>query len=170
MERTFIGIDPDVDGSGVAIIKVNRGIGFNARTSVDVDLQNIQFPELIRFFLSIKDNPNTKVVIEAGWKNHSNWHIPNRCGPRAAAEIGRRTGRNHQIAIDMTAVAESMGLNVIERVPFVKTWHGKDGKITHDEIVQVTGIVQRRTNQEQRDALLLAWVESGLPMVAPVVK
>lgn len=168
MERIFVGIDPDVDGSGVAVLKVDRRVGFSRQPDVEiVDITNSDLPDMIALFSKIKANnaaDNTTIVVEAGWKNHSNWHLPKKAGSHMAAEIGRRTGRNHQIAMDIAVIAQSIGLHVIERLPLVKSWKGKDGKITHDELAYITGMKQKRTNQEQRDALLLAWCESGLPI------
>lgn len=42
-------------------------------------------------------------------------------------------------------------------------WQGKDGKITAEELQHITGY-DRRTNQDARDAALLAWVYGGLPL------
>jgi hypothetical protein len=47
--------------------------------------------------------------------------------------------------------------------PLKKIWQGKDGKITQKEIASFTGITER-TNQEGRDAALIAWIYSGLPI------
>jgi hypothetical protein len=44
-------------------------------------------------------------------------------------------------------------------------WHGRDGKITQEEIAAFTGI-DGRHNQEERDAALLAWIYAGLPIKA----
>jgi transposase len=49
------------------------------------------------------------------------------------------------------------------RKPLLKRWKGQDGKITHEELCEVLkdwGIVfnRKRSNQEERDALLLACV------------
>lgn len=44
-----------------------------------------------------------------------------------------------------------------------KGWKGKDGKITHDELASFTGLMGR-TNQDVRDAALLAWAFAGLPI------
>ena len=48
--------------------------------------------------------------------------------------------------------------------PFRKVWSGRDRKITHEELSAVTGLVYGRTNQEMRDAALIAWVSAGLPV------
>jgi hypothetical protein len=60
-------------------------------------------------------------------------------------------------------MAEHYGLHVTLRRPLTKCWHGKDRKITQAELEAITGTAGR-TNQEMRDAALLAWVEAGLPI------
>ena len=52
---------------------------------------------------------------------------------------------------------------MIEQYPLRKIWKGKDGKITDEEIKAFMPIIER-TNQEERDAALLAWNEAGFPM------
>jgi hypothetical protein len=47
--------------------------------------------------------------------------------------------------------------------PLKKNWKGKDGKITHKELALFTGLTGR-TNQEARDAGLIAWIFAGLPI------
>ena len=52
----------------------------------------------------------------------------------------------------------------------IKCWKGKDRKITHEELdtivrwVNDTGLPRKRSNQEERDALLLAGEKSGFPI------
>ena len=48
-------------------------------------------------------------------------------------------------------------------------WKGKDRKIT-DEEIKCFMPIKGRTNQESRDAALLAWVFSGLPIRVKPVK
>lgn len=43
-------------------------------------------------------------------------------------------------------------------------WSGAGGKITHGELVAATGIALGSSNQEERDAALLAWSAAGLPL------
>jgi hypothetical protein len=57
------------------------------------------------------------------------------------------------------------GIEVMEKQPLRKIWQGKDRKITHAEITAITGWDKKRSNQEERDAMLLAWNESGLPII-----
>ena len=47
--------------------------------------------------------------------------------------------------------------------PLKKIWQGRDRKITAEELEQVTGKMIR-TNQEGRDAALLAWTHADLPV------
>ncbi len=60
---------------------------------------------------------------------------------------------------------DSMGIEAREAQPLVKCWKGSDRKITHEELDRIVGgMPGRRSNQEERDALLLAWSRSGLPI------
>lgn len=67
---------------------------------------------------------------------------------------------------DMCRAEQKTVMVVIEAGWLNKSnWHlnGKDGKITHEELASFTG-VKERTNQEGRDAALLAWTYAGLPI------
>jgi len=55
------------------------------------------------------------------------------------------------------------GIEVIEHFPLRKIWKGKDGKITQEELASFTGL-KGRTNQDARDAALLAWSFANLPI------
>lgn len=66
-------------------------------------------------------------------------------------------------------MARSYGLKVVEHLPLFKCWKGKDRKIT-DEEIKCFMPIKGRTNQESRDAALLAWVFSGLPIRVKPVK
>jgi len=60
-------------------------------------------------------------------------------------------------------MARHIGLNVEEIKPLRKYWKGKDGKITPQELQSFTGF-KGRSNQDGRDAALIAWVYAGLPI------
>ena len=66
--------------------------------------------------------------------------------------------------MDIVELLRHRGISVVEKQPLVKIWSGKDGKITHDEMTSICGWGRTRSNQEERDALLLAWDHAGLPM------
>jgi hypothetical protein len=65
--------------------------------------------------------------------------------------------------MDICEMLTYRGINVVQVAPLRKIWGGKDYKITHDELVDVVGPVDH-TNQEGRDAALIAWVNAGLPV------
>lgn len=165
--RYIVAIDPDCEMSGVATVDTESG---------DVFVYKLTFPEVIRYIRdkihraedpTITDDHSFKVVIEAGWLNQGNWHlgIDKYMSARRAAAIGRRVGLNHQTGILLNQMCEDMMVKVDLQMPYRKTWQGKDGKITQGEIESLTGHPKLpRMNQDQRDALLIAWVHSGLPM------
>ena len=45
-----------------------------------------------------------------------------------------------------------------------KHWKGDEGKITHEELSYIVGPLPKRTNQDQRDATILAWWYADLPI------
>ena len=63
----------------------------------------------------------------------------------------------------LTAILVTIGYEVIEQAPLRKCWKGRDGKITQIELNYFTGITGR-TNQEARDAALIAWNFAGFPI------
>lgn len=152
---TYIGIDPDIDKSGVAWL--------DSETR-ELRMMTFGFADLIDLFdvVSKSDTPPT-VVVEASWLVQSNWHYTPYDTRRKCASLGRAVGRNHQTGILIAQMAEHYGLRVTLRKPLTKCWQGKDRKITQAELEAITGTAGR-TNQEMRDAALLAWVEAGLPI------
>lgn len=154
----YIGIDPDIDKNGVAWVE---------RETRACEVLNMTFCELMDYLSWVvthmeETGKTVTVVVEAGWLCESNWHLRNK-GVSWAAAVGRSVGRNHQTGILIADMAEHMGLTVVRQRPLKKCWKGHDGKITHEELSAFTAI-QGRTNQETRDALLLAWVAAGLPI------
>lgn len=157
----FIGIDPDNQESGVGVVY---------KDTLQIQVYKMDFSRLISFLkFSNECSERIEVVIEGGWLNKSNWHVLGRYMSTAkAAAIGRSTGMNHQTGMLIQQMCESMGIHPIIAKPLKKCWKGKDGKITQDEAKYFMGENLPRMNQDQRDALLLAWVYAGLPVkVAP---
>ena len=155
----IIGIDPDVNKSGVAVIS---GDG------KEVTAVSLTFPQLLEFLQaerlrSMAENTRVVVVVEASWKISTNWHVRQRDSKGAIARKGKDAGRCHEVGRKIVECAKYYGLEVVERLPLKKIWKGKDGKITHEEIKAFMPI-QGRTNQEERDAALLAWDYAGLPI------
>ena len=161
--KKIIAIDPDATQSGVAEVKTETG---------ELKVYKLSIAEIMFYLggvtaINEKTDNETKVVIEAGWLNESNWHVLNRyMTARKAAAIGRSVGMNHQTGMMIEQICKDyFGLPTELQRPFKKCWKGKDGKITQEEMQEVTGHPKLpRMNQDQRDALLIAWVHAGLPM------
>ena len=133
----IIGIDPDLEKSGVAIL----GQSF--------ELKNLTFAETVELFRSHQDQIK-KVVIEAGWQNKkANFRTGGNHSRQVGEQISRRVGLNHATGILLSEMAESLGLAVVLVRP-TKT------KKNSEEFNRITGW-QGRTNQEQRDAGMLIW-------------
>ena len=78
-------------------------------------------------------------------------------------KIAKDVGANHETGRKIIEMCKHYGLETLAHAPLVKCWKGKDRKITHEELASFTGLTGR-TNQDGRDAALLAWVFSGLPI------
>lgn len=157
MERLIIGIDPDIDKSGFCLL--------DPKTKF-VSVMVYDFPSLMRFFQKQAEckEIETIVVVEASWMhNKTNWHLSPMDSKRIIAAKGYSVGQNHQTGKLICEMARAYGLKVVEHIPLVKCWKGKDRKITDAEIKAFMPI-QGRTNQESRDAALLAWTFAGLPI------
>lgn len=133
----LVGIDPDIDKSGVAFL--------NSET---VELKNLTFFELFEYLKSLRNQvDNLKVYIECGYLNKSNWHKKSEKSAAFNAKVGERTGANFETARKIVEMCEYLKLQHFKirptrtkvKAPFFKT---------------LTGI-QSRTNQEQRDAYML---------------
>ena len=144
MQRTIIGIDPDAEKSGIAVLCAGR-----------LTLTTLPFVEAVRFVAH--QHPDL-VIIEAGWLNASNWHLRRGQSPYVVAKIGQAVGRNQQTGILLCETLRALGYTVREQKPLTKAWRGHDRKITHAEFCALTGYDGKHTNQEQRDAGLLAWL------------
>lgn len=157
MGKIIIGIDPDIDKSGVCVLDPKER---------HVQATVASFPDLVSYFekQSKQSDIDTTVVVEAAWMhNKTNWHMTPKDSKRVAAAKGYSVGQNHQTGKLICEMARAYGLKVVEHIPLVKCWKGKDRKITDAEIKTFIPI-QGRTNQESRDAALLAWVFAGLPI------
>jgi hypothetical protein len=160
-----IGIDPDKEKSGIGILDIGTR---------KLELQSMSFPVLLDYLQDMKksmtaDNRNFIVIVEAGWMNKSNWHLMLHDSKSQAARKGYDVGRNHETGHKIVEVCKFLGIRVVEHIPLVKRWQGKDGKITHEELAYFTGIT-KRTNQDERDAILLAWHYAALPIRIKVRK
>ena len=161
MADVYIGIDPDAEKSGVGVVK---------RATREVDVKQLAFASLVAFIRLQYHRAEVQgktilVIVEGGWLIHGNWHIPFRCSTAKAAAIGRSVGMNHQTGLLLVEILKAEGIPVQVQRPLRKMWQGADGKITSAELAEIMGKEKLpRCNQEGRDALLIAWVASGLPV------
>lgn len=142
-KKVYIGIDPDTEKSGVAI-KCGR----------EFNLYNLTFFELYEKLKTIKDNSNesnipTEVYIECGFLNGGNRHKVFGGSLSLNSKIGERIGANHETAKKICEMCEHLGLEYKQIKP-------TKSKTNSDFFKQITGY-DKRTNQEQRDALMLIW-------------
>lgn len=156
----YIGIDPDVQKSGVAYLNINTR---------ELDIKTLTFPQTLDYLKQAKEYANLngvgyKVIIEAGWMNRGNWHLKYHDGRAASAAKGVDQGRNEQTSRLLGEMCEHWGIAYEFKKPLPKCWSGHDKKITQDELQEVTGQKIARTNQEGRDAALLAWDKAGFPI------
>ena len=155
----IVGIDPDVEKSGVAVLDCA------AREIKAVEAKT--FPELVNYLQLCSDSKvggyDVVVVIEDSDLS-TNWHVNPRDNKATAAAKGRSIGMCHATARHLKECAESYGLEVVPMKPLRKMWKGRDGKITHEEAAYFMRGLPKTTNQESRDAALLAWVYADYPI------
>lgn len=163
-----IGIDPDIDKSGYVVVDAKSGKVTTATTWEIAKLYGVLAADkeyCTRVGLKLL------VVVEAAYLgSHHNWHLDSgrerniKKAMAIAATIGYHTGRNHEVGRSIVEFCRYMEIDVIPQKPLRKCWKGKDNKITHEEITKITKWDKARSNQEVRDALLLAWTHTKLPM------
>ena len=161
----YIGIDPDVDKSGVALLETETR---------KLTVKTLCFAELIDYLKEMEfatsaftlkgERKSMMVIIEAGWMNRGNWHLQRWDGRASAAAKGVSQGRNEQVSRLLGEMCGHLGIPYEFKRPLPKCWGGHDRKITQRELEEITGQKVARTNQEGRDAALLAWDKAGFPM------
>ena len=141
MQKLYIGVDPDIDKSGVCL--------YYSKTNFE--LLNLKFFELFDklYFLKDCENLDIEVVIEAGWINKSNWHKVNNGSAAINANIGLRTGANHEVGRKIVEMCQYLGL----KHHLIKPTKSKVNAETFKAITKYQG----RTNSEMRDSCLLVY-------------
>lgn len=173
-----VGIDPDCGsstdeegiatggGCGVCLLKVDRTS--HSQITTDADLKTWKFFDVIAYIkAAAQANASTIVIVEASWLNRSataNWHINTKFSSSKNAAIGYDVGRCHEVGRKIIEACRFYGVDYEAKRPLRKIWQGKDGKITDAEIRRFIPITKGRTNQEERDAALLAWDYARLPI------
>ena len=156
-----IGIDPDAIKSGFAVLDRRE------RDNVQINATALPFPVLLANIGMIlgtcsRENKKMCVVVEAGWmERKSNFHGAQ--GHRAE-KIAKDVGRNHETGRKIIEMLDYQGIDNIAVHPLKKMWRGSDGKITHDEITQFMPFPGKRSNQDARDAALIAWDFAEMPI------
>lgn len=155
----YVGIDPDVSKSGYAVVSKNfKSVTFTTTDGFFYVLDRIRELHSLTSLMGSK----MVVVVEAGWLNRkSNFRDTN--GARGE-NIAKKVGANHQIGKLFIEYCKALGIDYIEARPMVKCWKGPDRKITQKEIEQFIPGFPAKSNQEIRDAALLAWVHAGFPI------
>lgn len=149
-------IDPDTHKSGIAI--------FNDGSDV-VKCESLTFPDLVDMITSCEGEKS--VVIEAGWANESYFHLSPSDSRMVIAKKGYNVGENHRTGKLIVEYLKAHGVRVDEVKPLRKLWRGRDRKITHDELTihakqHGFTLSKNRTNQDERDAVLLGLVYFGI--------
>ena len=127
----IIGIDPDSDKSGFAVLIGDK-----------LTVETVGFFDLLDRLVCM--NPYL-VVIEAGWLiKTANWHFAK--NKAIAGKIGHDVGRNHQAGIYIAEFCERRGF----KSQLVKPNRSKVDAVTFERL---TGI--SKSNQEERDAAIL---------------
>ena len=155
-----IGIDPDVDKNGVAIVE---------KETRHLECASLTFAQTLDYLQWVVSRASevgaaVKVCVEAGWMNRTNWHLKRWDNRGQVVAKGVSQGRNEQVSRLLGEMCEHYGMDWQFVKPLRKYWQGPNRKITHDELCRVTGMKGGRTNQEERDAALIAWVFAGLPV------
>lgn len=154
-----IAIDPDVEHSGVAILQPSTR---------ELDAQRLTFPLAVDYIRQQKERCDASgmsliVVVEAAWMIKGNWHITKTERRARSASKGYDVGRNHETGCKLIEMCNHIGVETFAHVPLRKCWQGADGKITRQELACFTNF-NKRSNQDERDAALLAWSFAGLPI------
>ena len=162
----LIGIDPDTEASGWAVVNLNdRTIHLDTMPFLRV-LDQLNFFEVL---CSLHELRGEKVcayrfVLEDIWSTAHNWHASPKDNHRVVAKKGYSLGRCAMVGELLRDAIQAKDFPLICQKPLLKHWRGAGGKVSHSEILGVCRrhnltlpkSKQARTNQEERDALLLA--------------
>lgn len=157
----IIGIDPDSKASGVAALDL---------ATRELTLSTQPFFSLTDMLKEVRvKGRNTLVVIENAYSTSHNWHYNAKDTRGTIAKKGYSVGLCAQTYHLLKQYLQMNGIDFIEQLPLTKIWRGGGGKITHEELIghckrnRVTlhPSSEKRSNQEERDAALLALLHIG---------
>lgn len=168
--KYIIGIDPDCGSSpdeyGIAT-KGGSGVCIYNTDTQGVRLLTLNFCELMTVLVMRQDKPEVLVAVEASWLTYNpstNWHGKTGESKGVLARKGYDVGRCHEVGRKIVEVARTSGYDVEMQKPLKKVWKGEDGKISDEELRRIIHIDKGRTNQEERDATLIALHVANHPM------
>lgn len=160
--RYIIGIDPDVEKSGFAILDVEEKKFTQVEATPFVRLL------LMLFDIVMQDGQEDYLIVIEDSDNTTNWHLGDmKMSARSAAATGHNVGLCHATQRHIKELAEYLKLNVVLQKPLKKTWLGSKGKISQEEAECFMPGLPKKTNTEMRDAALLAWCYANLPIHIP---
>lgn len=171
----IVAIDPDDNKSGIATLRT---------ADKYITCESLEFPKILNHLLFCKkmaeeSNSSILVVVEAGWLKKSAWHgdhagMMKRYGLKRAIanamSIGMDIGVNQGTGKKIVEMSRHYGLETVEALPLVKCWQGPDRKISQQEIEQFIPGFPKKSNQEVRDAALLAWTWANFPIRVKPIK
>lgn len=140
----YIGIDPDIDRSGVAVYDTVKQT---------IELKTLRFADLIEEIVIASYLVPIHIVVEGGWLiNKSNWHNEKQ-GSRVASRIGKNVGMNHATGLILVQMIEKFA---DEKQPITLEVVKPRGKLKNEIIQEMfKNLPKKQTNQEERDALML---------------
>ena len=168
----LVGIDPDTKASGWAVIDLSD------RT---VHLETLPFMDILALLTEwrrevddhyLDESYSYRFVVEDIWTVAHNWHVSARDNRQTISKKGYHIGRCSMVG---QLIYEAIGAHFFPRIaqpPLRKVWRGADGKITHPELLELCEKLDlilppsklKQTNQEERDALLLALHHIATPI------
>lgn len=152
--RYIIGIDPDLEASGIAI--------WDSQESRWVSVSPCPLEHYDQAFLFPPGGPdrsNTVIYVEAGWKNQqANFRRGHKSS--VSENIAMRVGMNHATSILTSRILKKQGWNVVDIAPIGKAGglFKKGGvwtKVGKDYIRENSGYAGKLTSGEICDAIYI---------------
>lgn len=147
--KLVIGLDPDIDASGVAV--------WDRETNSFASIFKCPIEDIFEFFQEFS-TVNTLIYVEAGWKNDkANF----RRGRKSAVSetISMHVGMNHAASKISARILKKMGFEVVETTPLRKGFMKNNNGWTpagREHFYKITGL-QKRISDDEKDACLLAY-------------
>jgi len=141
--KMLIAIDPDVEKSGVSILR-----------NGELSLHSLTFFELFDLLKLYDIMQIDMIYIEASWLLNKTSFVRSK-GKGFSEKTGADIGANRETGKKIVEMCEYLKIPYTEVRPLKKIWKGPHGKITHEEFNKQAKTSFKRTNQEERDAGLI---------------